>query len=480
MEKNTVTSEGNALPPKREISLCNFTGTFIPESGILHRLNHFLSRFSGEEIKATTPSFWTPQRRQLAENIIESVNTHLKPFGAPQMEFNPEQVELYPRSNFATYGSNSFTSGYFRINKLYTAGDADFAKVFAGLVLRNLSLRLGKKAAPTEWEQRRYGLEMKARQTDGGHEAHFEFLNNSILEKTRQEILRKEFPSLFPEDSEHPEEELEIFCQVVSITNKEKYPTPEDVFKVCQKAVFGRGRLLELGRLVKITYGKGGLRALDEAYSRKTLDDKRAFIISPVEEEELYAAACDGPREEAYQVGKDEISVDFSKVPPNIPIRDFFRKVKDENGVVKLERGLRRRLVSGINNLSSELEDFSKGYMQFPPFGFESVRVRIKKALKGEGELLVLAVDRPDDIANIDVAAKNVMFDSLGKEDKPAATLDERYLLMNFYRVRNLPNAPVSVYCLEAKDKKSGATVYALDFAPRDADPQEWWKNKKH
>jgi len=158
----------------------------------------------------------------------------------------------------------------------------------------------------------------------------------------------------------------------------------------------------------------------------------------------------------------------------------ILRKVKDENGVVKLERGLRRRLVSGINNLSSELEDFSKGYMQFPPFGFESVRVRIKKALKGEGELLVLAVDRPDDIANIDVAAKNVMFDSLGKEDKPAATLDERYLLMNFYRVRNLPNAPVSVYCLEAKDKKSGATVYALDFAPRDADPQEWWKNKKH
>lgn len=249
---------------KENPQFLNLTGQFIPEErSPFSRLRHFLVEQWAEK------AFWTPGRRQLARRVVGAVNQELEPFGAPKIEFRPEQVKLreikrgLPDEPLSPYYDP--LSGYIYLYPQLLPSDKRlsderFIGSFTNELLHHLSLRLRRKETFSSGGWRRCGLMMVTRaRENGGNGLLFEELDEGVVGITTRYILEKHFN--YEYRTGWPVELVERICWATSEVNN---LTLEDVFCVFQKAVFGRGRALELGKLIEKTWGKGGFRKLGQ------------------------------------------------------------------------------------------------------------------------------------------------------------------------------------------------------------------------
>ncbi|MDP3998282.1 MAG: hypothetical protein Q8P89_01540 [bacterium] len=246
-------------------NLRDLTGTFTPDVN-----------------KPKVENFWTPHRVELCQTIVEGINEELSPFGAPKVEFKPEQVEFLDKGVFdSELGRHAAKSGYISTSLEVAEIDQTLAAAYIHERLHDLSLRLAKRKG-NEWAFRRAGLAMVRKPHISGGEASVLFvgLNDGVIHKTAQKIYEHHLSSKYPNLRYQTQMSWEIgmvdaLCAIISSANQQKYPAPKDVFRVFQKATFGKGQALELARLIEKTYGKDGFKKLGEQLGR--LPMKGAF-----------------------------------------------------------------------------------------------------------------------------------------------------------------------------------------------------------
>lgn len=238
-----------------KLTFTNLTGKFIPRDSVVRN-------------PQVEEAFWTPERIRLYQKIIEAVNRELEPFDAPKIEFRREQVKLSKKKAIGfVFGTHDWESGEIELCPEFLDSNEKSAGIPTHEYLHNLSLRLkqenkasspprGRRAFLMGWflsrftrlhrqttgdsetqnigVRRRDGLQMSTNSGKKSQEL-FSELNEGTIDKTTQQILKKCFSLDYPPAYRWPVEIIDACCQAVSLTFPQKYPSPEDVFRVFKK-----------------------------------------------------------------------------------------------------------------------------------------------------------------------------------------------------------------------------------------------------
>lgn len=508
-----MTEQSGEQDINRHPKLHDVTGEFTPPKGLRKLRFNILEWGAG----VSTKDFWHEGRTKMARDITEAVNKELEPFDAPKITFRPEQVKLLPKEMLlklskgeAVAGGHSTVDGIILLDPEDVKTKDEFARVYAHELLHNVSLRLIQEKGGEKY-LRRTGLIMEIK-TDLGLKTFFDQLNEGVIDKTAEQIIAENLSLKEYKGNIGYKELIEIvdaFCEVMAGVNHKQ---PEEIWRIFQQATFGKGRALELFRLIEKTYGKGGSRKLgvllNQVYDRKLgkdphddeIDNRNKpyllrrelldFIYAPTFKEGF---KFEKPSEAnwKYKVGDDEITLDLSLVPLGVPFFDRFslRKNKWESGLktsTKKFIELLNRQLKGQQEQEGTYGSKIRETLSWAFFGFKH-DLSLSRSLSDKLDPGDSATG-PKDIENdeivfysrVDQAMKDLIFSSLGKEEEPAALVSDDYSERKFYRTRNLPQTPIDVYCVEGKDTESGQIAYALALAPKGVDSQVWWQDENH
>ncbi len=293
-----------------------------------------------ERKAAEKESFWTKERIFYGEKIFETIKKELKPFGIPQITFDPNLISLFHYPDFETYFMErhlewwqTFSSERERIKLPVcpSQGESTFVKAlidetthfFSTKTLRNgepyrdgAKIYNQKKRNFTLGHFERYleeGWKNEYKRTQDYEnkftpKAFFIALSDGILTETSNEIFKRNFPDM-QYDYWRSTLELEAFgqfgpnedvvesfanpiCWVISQKLKESFASPKKAFTLFQKAAFGDGNCLPLAHILEKIGGKDSFKKFHEImvfydYTSITKGGSSLFLFRNSMEEEF-------------------------------------------------------------------------------------------------------------------------------------------------------------------------------------------------
>jgi len=255
----------------RQERFVNRTGQFSPKPQKQWRLVTRLIRHVGiqQNEREASDVFWTPERQQLAQRAIEAINQELEPFGAPSLEFHPDQIKFVPQEEMWAKNARAQCNpwfGSFKVSYDYLDSDENFLEDTTHEYLHCSSLRLLQKDREGKLRWRRSGIQIYCKPLQGGISGDsvlFTDIDEGVIQITTKQILCRHF--LLDRAIDWQGDLVVGMCEIISRVNK-WCPSSDDVFRIFQTAAFGNGRLLELGRIIENTYGRGSLRTLGRLF----------------------------------------------------------------------------------------------------------------------------------------------------------------------------------------------------------------------
>lgn len=256
--------------------------------------------------------FWTKERIFYGEKIFKVVKKELKPFGVPEITFDPNLISLFHYPDFDTYFIErhlewwqTFSSEREKIKLPVHSGqrESTFVKAlidetihfFSTKTLRDGEFhRDGAKIYAHKKSDYSFGCFEKyiGERWRNGYKktqnyerkftpkAFFIALSDGIITKVSNEIFERNFPDMeydygrntsmleafgqFGPNEHIVESFIQPLCWIISRKLKERFASPKQAFTLLQQTAFGDGNWLPLAHVLEEIGGKGSFKKFHE------------------------------------------------------------------------------------------------------------------------------------------------------------------------------------------------------------------------